>query len=113
MNQGAVGDDTQIRAFPYRAGLPEGNRKIRSGIFRAVVGLAIEVFMLEEQDWVIAADGGEQKAWYVQSGRRHHHPEAWAVRENRFAALAVIHAAAGEVATDRHAKHDRRFECAV
>ena len=113
MNQGAVGDDAYIRAFFYRARLPKGNRKIRSRIFRAIVGLAVEVFMLEEEDRVVAADGRAQKAGYVQGGGRHHHAEAGTVREDRFAALTVIHAATGEVASDRHAKYYRRFESAV
>src|SRR2546425_6018082 len=113
MDQGAVGDDAYIRAFSYRARLPEGNRKIRPGIFRAVVGLAVQVLVLEKQDRVIAADGRAQKAGYIEGGGRHHHAEAWTVREDRFAALAMIDAAAGEVAADRHAKNHRRYEGAV
>src|SRR5882724_1736431 len=113
MDQGAVGDDAYIGAFSYRARLPKGNCKIRPGIFRAVVGLAVEVFVLEEQDRVITADSRTQEAGYVQGGGRHHHAEAGTVREDRFAALAVIDAAAGEVAADGHAKYHRRFESAV
>src|SRR5258708_12025446 len=35
------------------------------------------------------------------------------MRENRFPALAVIHAAAGQIASDRHSQNYRRLEGAI
>src|SRR5438445_191958 len=57
--------------------------------------------------------GRAQKAGYIEGGGIHHHAAAWTVRADRFAALSMIDAAAGEVAADRHAKNHRRFEGAV
>ena len=69
--------------------------------------------MLEEHDGIVAANGGAQQAGDIERGGRHHHAQARAMRENRFAALAVIHRAAGKIAADGHAQHGGRLEHAV
>src|SRR5882724_7722801 len=113
MHQGAVGDDAEVAALFDRAGLAKGNRKIGTGILRAVVRLTVEMFVLEEHHWVVAADGSAQKTGDVQRRGRHYHAQAGAMGENRFATLAVIDAATGEVAADGDAQNYRRFEGAI
>ena len=48
MHQRAVGDDADVAAFAHHARLAERNGELRSRIFRAVVGLAVEVLVFEE-----------------------------------------------------------------
>ena len=110
MNEGAVGDDAEVRALFHHSSLAERNHKVRPRILRAVVGLAVKMLMLEEHDRVVAADRRAQKARDVERAGRHHHAKTRAMGENRFAALAVIHAPAGEVAADGYTQHHRRFE---
>ena len=110
MHHRAVGDDADVAALFYDAGLAERNRKIGPGMLRAVVRLAVEMLVLEEHHRVVAADGCAQKTRDVQRRGRHHHTQARAVRKYRFAALAVIHPPAGQVAADGHANDHRRFE---
>src|SRR4029077_16772221 len=61
MHNGAKGNDADVQAFPYKAGFAERDGEIRAGIFGAVVGLTVEMFVLEEHDRVVAANGGAQK----------------------------------------------------
>ena len=70
------------------------------------------MLVLEEQHGIIGADRGTQQAAYVERSGRHHHAQAGNVREDHFAALAVIDRAAGEIAADRDANHDGRLEMA-
>ena len=46
----------------------------------------------------------------IERRRRHHHAQPRNVREDHFAALAVINPAARQVSADRHAHHRRAFE---
>src|SRR5205085_2475298 len=55
----------------------------------------------------------EVAAAQLQRRRRHHHAQTWTMREDRFATLAVIHAAAGQVTADGHAQHHGRLERAI
>src|ERR1700722_1926991 len=71
------------------------------------------MFVLEEHHRIVAANCGAQHARDIERSRRHHDAQARAVREDRFAALAVIPAAAGEIAADRDTNHRGRFEVAV
>ena len=57
--------------------------------------------MLEEQDRVVAADGRAEQARGVGRVRRERDAESRAVREDALARLAVIDAAAPEIAADR------------
>src|SRR5712664_2384811 len=113
MHDGAEGDDADFRAFLDEAGFAEGNGVVGPGIFRAIVGLAVEMLVLEEHHRIVAADRGAEKAGNVEGGGRHDHAQAGAMREDGFAALAVVNAAAGEVAADGYAQHRGRFEIAV
>jgi hypothetical protein len=69
--------------------------------------------LLEEHDWIVAADGGAQETGNIQSRGGHDDAQAGAMRENRFAALAVIDGAASQIAANRDAKDNRRLEDAV
>ncbi len=92
MHHGAVGDDADVGAFFHHAGFAERNREIGARIFGAIVGLAVEMFVFEEHapdrrsGWRCAGDRD------VERGGRHHDAKAGAVREDRFAALAVVDA---------------------
>ncbi len=44
-----------------------------------------------------------KKAGHIERGGRHHHTQPRAMRENRFAALAVVNRAASEITADGHA----------
>ena len=66
-----------VRSLPFshQLGLAEGNHVVRAGVRRAVVGLAVEVLVLEKHHGVVAADGRAQQAVGVQRGGRHHHAQ--------------------------------------
>ena len=113
MHDGAVGDDADVGAFFDEAGFAERDGVIGTGIFGAIVRLAVEMFVLEEHHRVVAADRGAQQAGNVERGGGHDDAQARAMREDRFAALAVIDAAAGEIAADGDANHRGAFEVAV
>ena len=110
MDHGTVGDDADVGAFAHDARFAERDGEIRAGIFRAIVGLAIEMFVLEKHHGIVGPNRGAKKAANIEGGGRHHHAQAGDMRENNFAALAVINRAAGEVAANRHAHDDGSFE---
>src|SRR5208283_164137 len=112
-NDGAIGDDADLFAFLDQAGFAERNGEIRAGVFGAIVGLAIEMFVLEEHHRIVAANGGAQKTGDIQRGGRHDHAQAGAMRKDGFAALTVINGAAGEIAADGHANDGGAFEGTV
>ena len=68
------------------------------------------MLVFEEDDRIVGADGRAQKAAGIERGRRHDHAQAGNVGEKHFAGLAVIDAAAGQIAADGHANHHRRLE---
>ena len=53
-------------AFCDDAGLAERDSVIGTGIFGAIVGLAIEVFVLEKHDRIVAADRGAEQPGDVE-----------------------------------------------
>src|SRR5208337_5199576 len=97
-------------AFPDNSCLAERNRKISTWVFRAIVRLTVKMLVLEEHHGIVAAYGGSQQSSDVQRRGRHNHAEPGTMRKDRFAALAVIHRAAREIAADRHAQHRGGFE---
>src|SRR5262249_45108298 len=106
-------DDACVGAFFHHARLAERDGEVRARIFRAVVGLAIKMLVLQEHHWIVAADRSAQEPSHIQSRRRHNYTQAGTVGENRLPALAVINAAAGEIASDGDTEHGGRFEVAV
>src|ERR1700722_6266242 len=113
VDNGAVGDDADVSAFFDESRFAERNGVVGSGIFGAVVGLAIKMFVLEEHHRIVAANRGAQHSRDVERGRWHDDAQAGAMRKDRFAALAVIDAAAREVAADRNANDGGCFEVSV
>src|SRR5262245_56774972 len=107
LHEGAPRDDEHVIAFPSQARAAERNHEVFARVFALVVGLPVQVLVLEEQHRVVAPDGGPQEAGCIDRGRRIHNPDARAVREDAFARLAVIRAAAAEIAADRHADDHR------
>src|ERR1700683_1567385 len=110
MDYGTVGDDADVGAFAHDARFAEWDGEIRSGIFRTVVGLAIEMFVFEKQHGIIGTNRGAQEAADIEGGGRHHHAQARHVSEDDFAALAMVNRAAGEVTADRYAHDDGSLE---
>ena len=105
VHDGSVGHDAYVAAFLHKASLTERHGVIRAGVFRAIVRLPVEMFVLEEHHRIVAADGGAQESRYVQRRRRHDHAQARTMRENRFTALAVINTATGKIAADGYAQN--------
>ena len=64
--------------------------------------------MLEEDDRVLAADGGAEEAVGVERGGRADHPEPGHAGEDGRAGLGVIDRPALEVPAVGDAHHDRR-----
>ena len=93
--------------------LAEGDGVIGAGMRRAVVGFAVEALVFQEQHGIVAADGGAQQAAGVEGVRRKNHVQAGNVRENAFAALAVIDGAAVQISADGHTDHQRRGQGVV
>src|SRR6267378_1185263 len=98
MHDGAESDDADVAAFFDYAGFAERNGIVGPGIFRTIVGLAVKMLVLEKHYGIVATYGSAQEASDINRGGRHDHAQAGAMRENGFAALAVINATAGEVA---------------
>ena len=71
-------------------GFAEGNGEVGAGIGGAAVGLAIEALVLQEQDRVVAADGGAQQAVGVEGVGRKDDAQAGDVGEDALAGLLVI-----------------------
>src|ERR1700735_1175598 len=110
MHNGAVSDDANVRPFAHDIRFTEWDGEIRAGILRAIVRLAIEMFVLEEKHGIVGANRGAQQAANVERCGRHYHAQAGNVREHHFAALAVINRPTREVAADGNAYDDRSFE---
>ena len=71
---------------------PKRNGEVGTGIGRSVIRLAIQMFVFEEEHRIVAADRRAKQAAEIERGRRHHHADSRRVREQHFAALAVIDA---------------------
>ena len=67
MNHGAVRDDANVVAFPHDTSAPKWNGVIRAGVGRAVVRLAIQMLVFQEQHGVIATNRRPQHAAYGSS----------------------------------------------
>src|SRR4030081_2837093 len=100
MHDGAEGDDADVAAFFDYAGFAERNGIVGPGIFGTIVRLAVKMLVLEKHYGIVATYGGAQEPRNVQRGGWHDHAQAGAMRENGFAALTVINAAAGEITAD-------------
>jgi len=68
MDDGAVGDDADVGAFAHDICFAERDGEIRAGILRAIVGLAIKMFVLEEEHRIVGANRGAQEAADIEGG---------------------------------------------
>ena len=110
LHQRAPGDDEHVGAVAAQARLAERNHEVFARVLALVVGLPVEVLVLEEQHRIVAADRRAQQPGGVDRVRRIGDADARAVREDALARLAVIRAAAAQVAADRHADDHRARE---
>ncbi len=110
LDQCPIGDHRQVPALLHPGRTPEGDRVVRSGVGALVVDLAVEVLVLEEEDRVLATDGGAQEPVGVLGVRGNHHPQPGDVGEENLAALAVVDRAALQVAAVGHANDHRTGE---
>src|SRR5438445_3504854 len=98
---------TTVRCVPsHDLRLPERDHEVGAGIRGLVVGLAVEVLVLEEEDGVVAADGGAQQAVGVERRGRAHDPQPRHGGEDHGPRLRVVDRAALQVPAVRDA-HDR------
>ena len=61
MDERAESDERQVLAGPHGARLPEGNHEVGSGIGALVVGLPVQMLVLEEDDRILATDRGAEQ----------------------------------------------------
>ena len=106
-------DDGDAVAAAHVGAAPERQHPVLGRHRVAVVALAVEVLVLEEQHRVLAAERGAQQPRRVARARRERDQEPGDVGEDRLAALAVPDRAALEVAADRDAHDHRARERAV
>ena len=66
LHQRAVGDDGEAAAGLDDAGAAEGDGEIVAGMRGAVVGLAVELLVLEKHHRVVGAQGGAEQAAGVE-----------------------------------------------
>src|SRR4029079_19503239 len=85
--------------------LAERNHVVGSRVLTLVVGLPVEVLVLQEQDGGVASNRGSQKAGRITRVGGEDDTNAGAVRKDAFARLAVIRGAPPEVSTDRRPDH--------
>src|SRR5579863_10480438 len=110
MHHGAVGNDAYVCTLAHHASFTERNCEISAGVLRAIVRLAIEMLVLEEQHRIIGANGSAEQTAHVQSRGRHYHSQPGDMREGDFSTLAVINRAAGQVAANGDAHDDWSLE---
>ena len=100
MNDGAVCNDANVRALADDPRATERDRVVRTGIRGPIVRLAIQMFVFEEQDGIIAPDRRAKQAAKIERVRRHYDAYPWRMREQHFTRLAVIGAASRQVAAE-------------
>src|SRR5258708_10775004 len=113
MHDGAESDDADVAAFFDYAGFAERNGIVGPGIFGTIVGLAVKMLVLEKHYGIVPAHGGPQEAGNIKRGGGHDPAQSSALRENGFAALAMINAAAAKIPAARSAQHRGTFQPAL
>src|SRR5271166_6277911 len=103
-----IGDYGHVMARPDDLRLAERNHVVRSGIGRAAERLAVQAFVLQEQDGIVAADRGPEQSIGIERVRWEYHPHAWRVREDAFPTLRVIDGPACKIATNSDAHYGWR-----
>ena len=113
LHQRAPRQHQDVGAFAPHRRLAERHHVVGAGILALVVGLAVEMLVLEEEHRVVAADRRAQQAGRVLGVRRKHDADPGAVREDALARLAVVRRAAAQIAADGGANDDRARERVV
>ncbi len=106
LDERAPGQHHDVGAFAPDRGFAERDHELGSLVRALVVGLAVQVLVLEEEHRVVAADRRAQQPRRIDRVGREHDPQPGTMREDALARLAVIRRAAPQVAADRHA-YDR------
>src|SRR6266511_1562123 len=107
---GAVGHDGEVAPLPHDLRLAERDHEVRAGVRRLVVGLAVQVLVLEEQHGIVAADRGAQQPVGIQGGARADHAQARDRGEHYRPGLGMVDRSALEVAAVGDAHHGRAAE---
>ena len=94
-------------AFAAQLCAAEGNHEVLAGVLALVVGLPVQVLVLEEQHRVVRTNRRPQQTGRVHGVRRIHDADPRAVHEDALARLAVVRPAAAQVAANRHANDHR------
>ena len=92
LDERAPGNHGDVATLAANRGAREGNRVIGPGIGALVVGLAVQVLVLEEQHRIVAADGRAEQTRRIERIGRIDNPQARAVGEDALARLRVIRA---------------------
>ena len=104
---GAPRDDRRPIAARHVRAATERQHPVGGRHRVAVVALAVQVLVLEEEHRILAPERGAQQAGGIARARRERDQQPGHVGEDRLAALAVPDGAALQVAADRDA-HDHR-----
>src|ERR1700722_19750893 len=108
-NDRAISDHGEIRSRLHDSCFAEWDHVIGTGIRSASVGFAVEAFVLQKQNRVVAADGGAQQSSGIERVGWEHDSHAGSMREDALATLRVVDRASGEITADGNANdHGRR-----
>src|ERR1700756_1747159 len=86
MHDGTEGDDADLVAFLDQTRFAERDGVVGARIFGAIVGLAIEMFVLEEHHGIIAANRGPEKTGDIKGCAWHYNAQSRTVGKDGFAA---------------------------
>ena len=106
-HQGAIGNQSDVRAGPDDLCFTKGNGKLRPRIRRPAIGLPVESLVFQKKHRIVAADCGAQQPVGVQCIRWKDYAQPWNMRKDALAGLRVVDGAAGQIAADGHADHGR------
>ena len=113
LDERAVGDDGHVPPFTYDARLREWDGVVGAGVGTLVVGLAVQMLMLEEQHRILRAQRRSQQSIGVERVGRHHDVQARDMGEHHLAALAVVDRAAAQVTPGGDADDDGAGEGSI
>src|SRR5262249_35893371 len=98
LHQRAVGYYRYIGAFSHNPGFSERYHEIASRVAALVVGLAIQMLVLEKQHRIVRSYCSAEKAIRVERSGRHHNSPSGNGAEQRNPRLAMVNGAAAQVA---------------
>jgi hypothetical protein len=110
LNDRTPRDDNHVVSRAPLGSPGERDHVVGTGVLRLVVSLAIEMLVLEEHDWIVAANGRAQQTRRIRGRGGKRDSQAWAVRKYALPGLTVVHPSTAQVAPDGNTNHDRRLE---